>query len=113
MTKEYSSPACNFRLYRQKSAEPGQVVVAIQNQSNGKYFDSSITTMAEKIKGDSQKWILIRVDEHDDAIPREFYIKNLDNGKYMTRHAKKLSESAGKDEVYIIDLLENRDKHAF
>lgn len=75
--------------------------VAIQNQDNYEFFQSSILTMADRVTSDAQKWRLIEVDSEEG---NTFYVENVQNGEYMTRKASQLhSGTPGKDEVWVIE----------
>ncbi|CAM3222909.1 hypothetical protein [Vibrio neptunius] len=75
--------------------------VAIQNQDNYEFFQSSIVTMADRVTSNAQKWRLIEVDSEEG---NTFYVKNVQNEKYMTRKASQLhAGKPGKDEVWVIE----------
>lgn len=93
MQDTYEDPECTFIF-----ESYGDRVYAIRNAKNGKYLDCSITTMADEVKGDCQKWKLI----YHTKAEHKYYIRNCENDKYLTKRASKLSDSNGEDEIYIV-----------
>ncbi|MDJ0799731.1 MAG: Ca2+-dependent phosphoinositide-specific phospholipase C [Calothrix sp. MO_167.B12] len=95
MDYDYTSPRCTMIFEKQA----GENIYGIRNAENNCYFQCNITSMPPKISGDCQRWELITVNANNN----EYYVKNRENGYYMTKAASKLSKTAGNDEVYIID----------
>lgn len=92
LEKQYSSPSCLMHFEQQIDGTWG-----IKCIGNGEYFQCSIGTMKEKIEGDCQKWNLLWLKGN------EFYVQNVENNEFMTSHASKLSDTAGYDEIWIIE----------
>lgn len=93
MQKDYESPACLFNLIPQ-----GDGSHAIKNVKNDKYFDCTISTMADKVEGKCQQWQFLKIP----TIENGYYIQNMKNQECMTKKASQLSRNAGNDEVYIV-----------
>ena len=93
MQDKYESPSCLFNLISQ-----GDGSYAIKNVKNDEYFDCTITSMDDKIEGSCQQWQFLEIP----TIENGFYIQNMKNKEYMTKHASQLSKNAGEDEVYIV-----------
>lgn len=97
MQPTYESPRCTFLF--EAYTENNETVYALRNAQNSEYLDCTITTMSSSVNDNCQKWRLIPVN----VDKNEYYIQNVKNNEYMTKRASKLSDSAGKDEVYTIE----------
>lgn len=91
LESSYKSPECLLNFQPQ-----GDNTYAIKNVDNNQYYGSSIGSMSNKVEGDSQKWRLLWINDE------QFYVQNVKNNEFMTKHASQLSSSAGKDEIWII-----------
>ncbi|MFA8300888.1 MAG: hypothetical protein ACEPOV_12045 [Hyphomicrobiales bacterium] len=89
LKKEYSSPACLFKL---EMVKPG--LYSIMNMKNQKYFQNTIKTMASAVKSDKQLWRFIDQGNGNCAI------QNVYNNEYMTKHASQLSSKIGGAELW-------------
>lgn len=94
MQENYESPDCLFNFVPQSNG-----TYAIKNVKNDQYFQCHITTMVSSVEGACQKWRFLSIPD----ITNGFYIQNVDNNEYMTKHASQLSKSAGPDEIYIVE----------
>jgi len=97
MQDTFESPDCTFIFHPFQNGT--EIVYALQNAANGEYLDCSISSMSGSVDGNCQKWRLKVVS----ADRSEYYVQNLENGEYLTKKASQLSDSAGTDEVYIIN----------
>ena len=93
MQSKYESPECLFNLVSE-----GNGTYAIKNVKNGEFFDCTITSMSKTVDGNCQKWQFLAIP----SIANGYYIQNMENKQYMTKHASQLSKNAGNDEVYIV-----------
>jgi hypothetical protein len=99
MTAEFEMPKALFRF----ESQGGGRIYAIRSVKTNEYFQDTIHTMAKEVKNDKQRWHFEPVPETSDM---EFYIRNKENNKYMTKNAgelvKKDSEKGipGTDEIF-------------
>jgi hypothetical protein len=93
MSDTFKNPECVFIFEPQENN-----VYAFRNAKNNEYLQCNITTMSPTNNGNCQRWELIPTGGVD-----EFYIKNKENGKYLTKRASKLHDgSPGNDEKHLI-----------
>ena len=107
MQDNYDSPECLFNLVPQSNGSYG-----IKNVDNDQYFQCNITSMADSISSDCQRWQFLPIP----TITNGFYIQNLENLQYLTKKASQLSKNARSDEVYIIEEKKKkiiRDRHLY
>jgi hypothetical protein len=98
MTKKFEMPKALFRF----ESQGGGRIYAIRSVQNNEYFEDTIHTMAKEVKSDKQRW---HFEPVSDTSVMQFYIKNMENNKFMTKHASELvkkdseKEHPGTDEI--------------
>jgi len=93
LQSNYESPECLINFQKQANGNYG-----IKNVDNNQYYQCHITTMVDSIEGDCQLWRLLPLSDVENG----YYVQNVENGEFMTKHASQLSGNAGKDEIWII-----------
>lgn len=95
MQGNYESPKCDFIF---ESYDEANNIYALRNGYNNEYLDCSITSMAGSVWSDCQLWKLIPAGGGSNR----YYIKNEQNGKYLTKRASKLASAPGSHEIHIL-----------
>lgn len=106
MKKDFASPECDFVFEYRSGGE-----FAIKNLSKGRYYNCTIKSLSSTANSDCDYWKLEEAVIDDKVKANHYYIENVENEQHMTKKASQLSDNTGKDEVYIVDLIENRDKY--
>lgn len=102
MTANFEMPKALFRF----ESQGGGRIYAIRSVKTNEYFQDTIHTMAKEVTSDKQRWHFEPVSK---TSVMQFYIKNRENNKYMTKHAGELvtKDSAkgipGPDEVFNVN----------
>lgn len=95
MQGNYESLKCDFIF---ESHDESNNIYALRNGYNNEYLDCSITSMVGSVSGDCQLWKLIPAGGGSNR----YYIKNEQNGKYLTKRASKLASAPKSHEIHIL-----------